>query len=242
MNEEIITKAIVIKSIKYQENDKILTLFSLELGKISAKIKGILKPTAKLKFAGQLFCFAEFSLIKSGENFTVKTASEIESFFDISSDYLKLSVGTSILEICDKTLNEYEPNATLFLNVIKSLQTICLTKTNPKLVLAKFMLEIFKLSGYELNFEKCQSCGAEFNGKIYLNIETGSFVCSMCKTEECMPVSLGAFNILKLIKQTDYQKLNSFLVHEHHLNEILILFNANFSGKFQIILKSLKNL
>ena len=242
MNEEIITKAIVINSIKYQESDKILTLFSLDFGKISAKIRGVLKQTAKLKFAGQLFCFAEFCLIKNGDNFTVKTATEIESFFDISSDYYKLSIGTAILEICDKTLNDFEPNTTLFLNVIKSLQTICLTKTNPKLVLTKFMLEVFKLSGYELNFEKCQSCGAMFNNKIFLNIETGTLVCSMCKTEECMPVSIGAFNILKLLRQTDYQKLTSFSVHEHHLNEILVLFNANFSGKFQIILKSLKNL
>ncbi len=243
MNQEIITKAIVIKSVPYKDNDKILTLLTPDHGKISASLRGANKPKAKLKFAGQLFCFAEFDLIQFGSNFTVKTVTEIESFFDISKDFQKLSIGSSILEICDKITKEGETNCyPIFLSTLKALQTLVFSSTSPKLVLVKFMLDAFKFCGYELTMDRCKNCGAKFNGNIFMNIETGAFVCPLCKTEECMNISLGAFNIIKLVSNTEYQNLKSITVHEHHLDEILILLNANFTGKFEIIIKSLKNL
>ncbi len=240
--KEIITKAIVIRSVLYKDNDKILTLLTPQYGKISANLKGANKPQAKLKFAGQLFCFAEFNIVFYGQNGTVKTASEIESFFDISKDFKKLSIGSAILEISDKTTKDGENCYSFFLNTLKALQALVYSQTNPKLVLAKFMLESFKFSGYGLYLDKCKSCGAKFNSNIFLNIETGAFVCSLCKSQECMPVSLGAFNVLKVLNNTEYENLKSISVHEHHLDEVLVILNANFTGKFEIILKSLKNL
>ena len=242
MNQEIITKAIVIKSVNYKDNDKILTLLTPEHGKISASLRGANKPQAKLKFAGQLFCFAEFCLVQYGNNKTVKTATEIESFFDVAKDFEKLSIGSSLLEISDKITKEGENCYSVFLNTLKALQTLVFSSTSPKLILTKYMLEVFRICGYELIMDRCKSCGAKFNNNIFMNIETGAFVCKLCKTDECMAVSLGAFNILKLVSNTEYSNLSSIKAHNHHLDEILVLLNANFTGKFDIIIKSLKNI
>ena len=51
---------IVLGGVNFSENDKILNIFTLEKGVISAKIKGVKKAGAKLKFASEPFCFAEF--------------------------------------------------------------------------------------------------------------------------------------------------------------------------------------
>ena len=59
---EIKTDAIVLQSIDYKDNDKLLTLFSPTLGKITAGIRGVKKPKAKLAFSAQPFCFAEYIL------------------------------------------------------------------------------------------------------------------------------------------------------------------------------------
>ena len=61
---ELKLKAIVLSSIDYSEKDKIIKLFSLEEGIISAVLKGVRSQNAKLKFASQPFCFADFNLIK----------------------------------------------------------------------------------------------------------------------------------------------------------------------------------
>ena len=55
---------IVLGGVNYGENDKIINVFTLEKGVVSAKIKGVKKAGAKLKFASEPFCFAEFVFFK----------------------------------------------------------------------------------------------------------------------------------------------------------------------------------
>ena len=57
---EVKVNALVIKAVDYKDNDRILTLYSLEKGKITAGIKGVKKAGAKLKFASEPFCFSEY--------------------------------------------------------------------------------------------------------------------------------------------------------------------------------------
>ena len=58
---------IVVGGVNYGESDKILNIFTLEKGMVSAKIKGVKKAGAKLKFASEPFCFAEYVFSKSGD-------------------------------------------------------------------------------------------------------------------------------------------------------------------------------
>ena len=83
---ELIVNAVMLKAIDYGENDKILTLLTAENGKITAGIKGVKKASAKLRFAAQPFCFAEYVLSQKGDRFTVINAAECESFYDLRTD------------------------------------------------------------------------------------------------------------------------------------------------------------
>ncbi len=241
MENLTITKAIVLRATLFQDSDKILTLFSVDLGKISAKLKGSTKQNAKLKFAGQPFCFAEFSLIRRGENFVVTTASEIESFFDLSKDFEKLSFGMAVLEIADKTLAENEPSPQMFVDVLQTLKLVN-SNVSPKLCLSKFFLEVFRQSGYALAFDRCKVCGQSLFHNYFLNIETGAFVCDLCKTDECMKVDFPTFATLRLLSKTSFDKLQTLKTHSHILGNMLVVLNANFTGKFGVVLKTLKNI
>ena len=68
---EIKVNALMLRAVDYNEYDKMLTLLTAEYGKISAGIKGVRKPAAKLRFAAQPFCFAEYVLAKRGDKYTV---------------------------------------------------------------------------------------------------------------------------------------------------------------------------
>lgn len=50
---EFKTDALVIKATDYKENDKLLNLFTPSRGKLTAGIRGVRKPKAKLAFAAQ---------------------------------------------------------------------------------------------------------------------------------------------------------------------------------------------
>ena len=64
---EIKVNALMLRAADYNENDKILTLLTAENGKITAGAKGVKKAGARLKFAAQPFCFAEYILSKKGD-------------------------------------------------------------------------------------------------------------------------------------------------------------------------------
>ena len=56
--------ALVLRAADWGEYDKIVTLFTAERGKLSAALKGVKRAGAKLKFAAQPFCFAEFVFVE----------------------------------------------------------------------------------------------------------------------------------------------------------------------------------
>ena len=95
---EIKVNALMLRAADYQEHDKVLTLLTAEYGKITAGIKGVKKPNAKLKFAAQPFCFAEYILAKRGDKFTVINCSECESFYDLRTDINKFYAASAAVE------------------------------------------------------------------------------------------------------------------------------------------------
>ena len=86
---EIKTEGIVLQSMDYKDNDKLLTLFSPTLGKILVGARGVKKPKAKLSFAVQPFCFAEYILAEKGGRYTLTGAYQYESFFSLRLDIVR---------------------------------------------------------------------------------------------------------------------------------------------------------
>ena len=80
--EELKVTAIVLSQADLKENDKLVTLFTLELGVIKAQLRGVKQAKSKLKFACQPFFVGEYFLIKRNNFYQVKTVNAIESFFD----------------------------------------------------------------------------------------------------------------------------------------------------------------
>ena len=116
---------IVLGGINFGENDKILNVFTPELGVISAKIKGVKKAGAKLKFAAEPFCFAEFIFSKKGSMRTVIGASLIDSFYSLRLDLKKYFCAGSVVEYVKKFIQEGITSSELFIiSRILSLSTI----------------------------------------------------------------------------------------------------------------------
>ena len=120
--EEIKTKGIVIKSKDYKDSDKIVTIFSADLGLIHARVRGVKKAKAKLAFAVQPFALIEFMLTEKGGFYTVINATSIDQFFNITLDFDNYIFMLGCLEVCEKTVRENDPQNRLFLLLLNSLK------------------------------------------------------------------------------------------------------------------------
>ena len=141
---EIKVNAIVIKTVDYKDNDKILTLYSLEYGKITATIKGVKKSGAKLKFASEPFSFCEYILAAKGDRYTVINASHIDTFYNLRLNLKKYYTVALVGEFASKLIEDGTADEYLFSLVINTIKNICYQE-NEFFYLCKFLIEATKI-------------------------------------------------------------------------------------------------
>ena len=230
MDEKV--KGIVVSSKDYKDNDKLLTLFTLEKGIVFAKIVGVKKPNAKLKAVKELFCFAEFDLARKGDFLTITSANIIESFHNLTSDIEKFYAGCLILEVIKTVVKENQSNELLFLETLKSLQAIAFDNISPNLVKARFLIKIFEAMGYRLSLTKCATCGENFVNKRYFSPSEGSINCPFCKTKDAIEISNLTHSTMRLASETPFEKLKSLKLSPDALETTLNLLVKNFEIRF----------
>ena len=240
MAETRIVKGVVLSSCDYKEKDKLVELFSLELGKITAVLKSCKSPNAKLKFAFQPFCFAEFSVIKNGKFYQVIDAKQIDSFFDLTLDLNTYYLSSLVLELTSISIDFEEQNPQLFLLLLNTLKHICYDNISAHLVTAKYSQDILSMLGYKVDYTKCVNCGTQYLGRLFLNLDTGAFVCNNCKTENSLQISVQAFSLLKIINQTNYERLGTIKIANSVAREAILVVCKNIEYRILKVIRSAK--
>ena len=235
--QNYILKGVVLKAIDWKEKDKLVTIFTLEKGLLTASFRGVRQQKSKMKFATQPLCFAEFSLTGSGEILTCTGASEIESFFAVTQNYDDLVLAGAVLEmVYDVALRQ--PNVELFVSLVRALGALCDEATPHNVVFLKFCLELFKCTGYEINFDTCKTCGKSLQGT-NLDLNCGALVCDNCKTQNSVAVSSSSAKILQMINNLPYEQLQTIKLSQTQFAECRKLFVCNFNCLFEKKLKSI---
>ena len=172
----------MLRAVDYLENDKILTLLTAERGKLTAGIKGVKKAGAKLKFAAQPFCFAEYILAERGGRYTVTQASECESFYELRTDVNKFYAACAVCEAAIALTYEGDGGGEIFADCVKTLSSMC--SCDEALTLIGFLLTVLRRAGYGISLENCPDCGAHLTGKdkLRFDMDAGSFTCWECGT------------------------------------------------------------
>ena len=226
-------KAIVIKSNDRKEKDKNILLFSLEEGKIWATLRGVKSPNAKMKIAQNPFCFGEYILEDGKAGKIVTNFEAIETFHEISEDVDKYFEGTSILEVLNavEISNEGE-RVKLFMLVIKALKSLCFNKNENLYVLDKFLLQLFDILGTPIFTEKCSCCGNKTFDKIYIDYSTGELVCTNCTKFGCEELAKTTYSALKILQQTDFDRLKTLKLAEGSALGLLRVLVRNFENRY----------
>ena len=240
--EELKVTAIVLSQADLKENDKLVTLFTLELGVIKAQLKGVKQAKSKLKFACQPFFVGEYFLIKRNNFYQVKTVNAIESFFDLTGDFDRYLIASIMLETIKLTFKEGMINERAFLELLKSLNTLCYTTVNEKMILAKYLINFLKLNGYELNFSTCANCGIKLTNNCHLSLTLGGFVCEVCNDSYDVVLEKNVFSSLKILANTDFEKLSTVKLNNNIIIKCLLVLKLIFNNNFKVKLNSINNL
>ena len=204
---DITVKGIVLKTQDYKDSDKLLTILTLEKGKILVKARGVKKAKSKFKAFCQSFCFAEFELVSGNGGYILTGVNEIENFYNLTADIEKFSFAFCVLELLDKICMENQEYVKVFVEALKCLQQMSYSNLNSKFCLIKFFINVLYYEGFNINLNKCTCCKTPLVSSLYFDFNKGEILCSACKTFDSIELENSVFSTLKIISGCDYEKL-----------------------------------
>ncbi len=172
--------ALLLRAADYGESDKMVTLLTADRGKIGAAMKGVKKAGAKLRFAAQPFCFAEYVLAERAGRYTVTSACLHEGFYTIREDVTCYYAASAVCEACNSFMYEGIVNGQMLVSAVTALKEMEADPERCVFALVRFLLRALSLAGYPVSAENCPACGKQIAGKLYFDLASGSFFCGDC--------------------------------------------------------------
>ncbi len=172
----------VIRGISTGETSRIVTLFTLEYGKIRCMAKGVKKSATKEGGALELFSFLKGTIYKK-ENVELGTISSfdiIDSHSEITVEPFKYGYCSALCEIIDKSLNIDQPQPEIFDTIGSYFKYIHKADRQyaPPLFWSAF-IKVIRLLGYEPELYECVICGKKNPGRAaFYSPEKGGIICS----------------------------------------------------------------
>jgi DNA repair protein RecO (recombination protein O) len=160
------TEAIVLRSLRFSEADRILHLYTADRGRIGAIAKGVRK--TKSRFGARLEPLSHVELLLhegSGELHTITGVELLRSHRTIREDIYRLNVGLIGAEAMLRLHAEPEANARAFAALAKFLDLLDeapAAETRPAVdpLVLSFQLKLLWLAGYLPHLTSCVECGA----------------------------------------------------------------------------------
>ena len=144
------TEAFILKSIKYKETSKIVTLFTKDFGKMNAIVKGARSFKSKHcgVFESMNYINAVIYLKDNRDLQFISSAEYKSSFSNIQQDFEKIQSAYRIIDMLNKTLSEREISIPVFDLLIKCFK--CMNEINDISILCftYFQKELIKYLGY----------------------------------------------------------------------------------------------
>jgi DNA repair protein RecO (recombination protein O) len=180
------TEAVVLRSIRLGEADRVLHLYTEAHGRVGAVAKGVRK--TKSRFGARLEPLSHVELVLHrgrGELETVTAAQLLRSHRGAREDYYRFSVGMIGAEAMLRLFSEEEANEraftalTRFLDLLDGTPHAADRPTLDPLGLA-FQLKLLWLAGYLPHVSACAECGAEDEPLVGYSTRAGGAVCGPC--------------------------------------------------------------
>ena len=218
------TEGIVLKSMEYEEADKIVTIYTKNYGKITAIAKGVRKIKSKFGSSLEIFTHSAFLFYK-GRNIDIVSQVEIlESFFSASKEVIKFAFAANCVEIVNKLTEEREINVGLF-DLLKEVLHYLRESNDPKLLALSFKWQTMSILGYRPLLNHCCRCNKSVKDQkeIYFNIKEGGLLCNNCiakDKEGCVKVSIYFNKLVRRILVTPLSTISNATIPDEKIKEL----------------------
>ncbi len=214
-------EALVIKEMKIGESDRLVTLFSRELGVIKAFASGAKNIRSKKASATSLLTYGSFTIKNKNGSLRIYEATPISVFFGAGSNIEVLALSQYFCELASEFAISGEKNIELLRLILNSLHFLTKEKRFPPLMKAITELRVAAISGYAPNLIACDGCGKFEDSVMFFSANNGSLHCKECLAEgRTLAVDRTLLSAMRHIVYSEFKNLYSFEIPEDKAKEL----------------------
>lgn len=193
-------KIIILKEVKYKDNDKILHCFSRSMGKITVIAKNSRKTNSKNLSLTQSMSYISADLYMGKGMYRLSDGEVINSFYGIKNNYDSFIYSSYVLEILNHILQENENYSKLFDMTVKLFNILTESVGNIETLISAYEIKLISILGYKPCLDSCISCSREEENYVF-SIPEGGLVCKNCRERgrDYVYLDKGDINCMKIM-------------------------------------------
>lgn len=198
-------EAVVLRTQKLGEVDRIITLLTRRHGRVRAVGKGVRRTSSRFGARLEPFMLIDVQLA-TGRSLDVVAQVETLAPYarEICADYARYTAGTAMLETAERfTAEEHEPSTQQFLLLVGGLRALAAGEHEPGLVLDAFILRSLAVAGFAPSFGNCARCAAAGPHRFF-SVQGGGMVCATCRPAGSVAPSDGTVALLGALLSGDW--------------------------------------
>lgn len=186
---------IVTRYADYKDNDRILTLFTLEQGLVSCAARGCRRVKSPLMGASELFVAGEFVLFSAKDKLTLDSAEISERYYPLRENIERFAAASYMLSIINAGAEE-TANRELYSLLRYALAYTAYSNACPADMALGFAIKALDLLGYRPAITGCALCSADIRAEKSpaFSAKFGGALCAGC----ARAVSAGGISKLSL--------------------------------------------
>ncbi|MEQ7005455.1 DNA repair protein RecO [Actinopolymorpha sp. B17G11] len=177
-----VDEAIVLRTQKLGEADRIITMLTRHHGRVRAVAKGVRRTTSRFGARLEPCSYVEVQLAV-GRSLDVVTQAETRRPYAeaMYADYGRYTTAAAMLETAERfTAEEREPATQQFLLLVAALRALAEVAHDPGLILDSYLLRSLAVAGYAASFDACARCGIGGPHRAF-SPAAGGMVCADCR-------------------------------------------------------------
>lgn len=175
------TQALVVGTMRLGEADRLVTLYTRELGRLSAVAKGVRRPLSRIGGRLEPFSLVHVLLHPGRSLYTVTGVDTIRSFQAVREQLFRLEAGAQLLEAVRRLFTEEEASPPAFNVLVRGVAKLAGSgdKGEVSVAVAGTIVKLLRLQGFIPDLAGCVACGAT-EGLAGFGAAEGGILCSHC--------------------------------------------------------------
>lgn len=198
-------EAIILRTHKLGEADRIVTMLTRDNGRVRAVAKGVRR--TKSRFGARLEPFMHVHIQRAqGRTLDVITQAVTIAPYagSITGDYTGYTVGTTMLETAERfTAEEMEPSVQQFRLLVGAVKALAESAHDPGLILDAYLLRGLAIAGFAPSFGDCARCDDDGPHRFF-NVQAGGSVCERCRPPGSVATRADTVDLLAALLSGDW--------------------------------------